>query len=575
MRSYRGFPLFLNILRRWLWLLILAALVTGLAGYLAVKDRPAAYQASVKLLVGPGIDAPNPDLGALRTGGQLMHTYAELVETAPLLEAIIKELQLDVGAVQLGKMIDVRANQDTQILIITVTHKSPDQAIAIANAAAREVVQRSPSAEDSSASIINQQMLSQATRLDQIIGNSDATIEKLEAGLTALAESEGRGLIVLQTNDYLEKQRLIIEQLTQERSQLSDAITALTQLYESLKVTPTNQVKIVEPATYSTMIDSELRLTVLVSALAGLILSLVIAFSFEYFHNGIETLQELARATGVPALGEIKAQEPRADGLVWKGLLKSQTPESYRMLSTKLLLTRMKVPLRSFLVVSSDPYHNTAEIAANLAITFAKTGKRTILADGNLREPAIGQIFDLNDWKRPAGLFAPGSEQVNAEHVDGIANLFVLPAGPISEDMPEQMVPSRISSIVGNLEEQADIVIIAAAPPMVCAESLILASLVGGVILVVRQAEISQKAVAEAIENLRLLDVHIVGALLDKSGARGDGLVSGLISGSTLALAGLHKFIHRFTWLINLASSLQKKAGRLTWSSVLKRRSLL
>lgn len=575
MRSYRGFPLFLNILRRWLWLLILAALVTGLAGYLAVKDQPAAYQASVKLLVGPGIDAPNPDLGALRTGGQLMHTYAELVETAPLLEAIIKELQLDVGAVQLGKMIDVRANQDTQILIITVTHKSPDQAIAIANAAAREVVQRSPSAEDSSASIINQQMLSQATRLDQIIGNSDATIEKLEAGLTALAESEGRGLIVLQTNDYLEKQRLIIEQLTQERSQLSDAITALTQLYESLKVTPTNQVKIVEPATYSTMIDGELRLTVLVSALAGLILSLVIAFSFEYFHNGIETLQELARATGVPALGEIKAQEPRADGLVWKGLLKSQTPESYRMLSTKLLLTRMKVPLRSFLVVSSDPYHNTAEIAANLAITFAKTGKRTILADGNLREPAIGQIFDLNDWKRPAGLFAPGSEQVNAKHVDGIANLFVLPAGPISEDMPEQMVPSRISSIVGNLEEQADIVIITAAPPMVCAESLILASLVGGVILVVRQAEISQKAVAEAIENLRLLDVHIVGALLDKSGARGDGLVSGLISGSTLALAGLHKFIHRFTWLINLASSLQKKAGRLTWPSVLKRRSLL
>jgi hypothetical protein len=110
---------------------------------------------------------------------------------------------------------------------------------------------------------------------------------------------------------------------------------------------------------------------------------------------------------------------------------------------------------------------------------------------------------------------------------------------------------------------------------MVCAESLILASLVGGVILVVRQAEISQKAVAEAIENLRLLDVHIVGALLDKSGARGDGLVSGLISGSTLALAGLHKFIHRFTWLINLASSLQKKAGRLTWPSVLKRRSLL
>jgi Mrp family chromosome partitioning ATPase len=418
-------------------------------------------------------------------------------------------------------------------------------------------------------------MFSQATRLEQIIGNSDATIEKLEADLTALAESEGQGLIILQTDDYLAKQRLIIEQLSQERGRLSDAFTTLAQLYESLKATPTNQVKIVEPATYSTMIDGQLRLTVLVSALAGLILSLVIAFSFEYFHNGIETLQELAQATGVPALGEIKEQETPADGLARKGLLKSQTPESYRMLSTKLMLASMKVPLRSILLVSADPDHNTAEIAANLAITFARTGKRTILADGNLREPAIGQLFDLNEWKRPAGLFAPGSEPVNAERVDGIANLSVLPAGPIFEDMPEQMEPSRISSIVGKLEEQADIVIISAAPPLVCAESLILASLVGGVILVVRQTETSYKAVSEVIENLHLLDAHIVGTVLDKSGARGDGLVSGLISSFRLTSAGPHKFGHRFAGLINLASNLKEKTGRLTWPSVLKRRSLL
>lgn len=567
--------LFLNIARRWLWLLVLAVLVTGLAGYLSVKDRPPAYQANVKLLVGPGIDAPNPDLGSLRTGGQLMQTYAELVETAPLLESVIQELDLDVSAAQLGKMIDVRANQDTQILIITVTHKSPDQAIAIANTAAQEVVQRSPSAEDSPVSIINQQMLSQATRLEQIIVNSDATIEKLQADLTAMAESEDRGLIVLQADDYLAKQRLIIEQLSQERGRLSDALTALAQLYESLKLTPTNQVKIVEPAAYSTMIAGQLRLTVLVSALAGVILSLVIAFGFEYFHNGIETVQELARATGVPALGEIKAPETYADGPLSPGLLKSQTTESFRMLRTKLMLTSMKVPLRSLLLVSSDADHNTAEIATRLAITFAKTGKRTILADGNLREPAIGQFFNLKNRTRPAGLFAPGTELVHAEPVDGITNLSVLPAGPISQDISEQMVPSRLSSIISKLEEQADIVIVSAAPPMVCAESLILASLVGGVILVVRQAETSKKAVSEVIENLRLLDAHIVGAVLDKSGFRGDGLVSGWISGLALAFAGADKFAHRFAWLINRTSSLKERAGRVTWSSVLKRRSLL
>jgi protein-tyrosine kinase len=566
--------LFLNVLRRWLWLLILAALVTALAGYLSVKDRPPTYQANVKLLVGPGIDAPNPDLGALRTGGQLMQTYAELVETSPLLEAIITDLKLDVSPRELGKLIDVGVNQDTQILIITVTDEKPDQAIAIANAAADEMVRRSPSADDSATSIINQQMLSQATRLEQIIAISDAAIGKLEADLTTLAENESQGLIVLQTDDYLAKQRLIIEQLSQERGRLSDALTALAQLYESLKVTPTNQVRIVEPANSSTMIDGQLRSTVLVSALAGLVLGLVIAFSFEYIHNVVGSLEELSRAAGVPALGEINAQQTPIDGRARTGLLKSHTVESYQMLSTKLMLANNKAPLRSILIISSDPDHNSAEIAANLAITFSQIGKQTILADGNLRKPSIHQLFNLNDRTRSAGLFAQKTEQVYVESVDEIANLTILPGDPVSQDSPEQAEPSRISSIVGELERRADIVIISAAPPMVCAESLLLASLVGGVILVVCQAEISHKAVAEVVESLRLLDAHVVGAVLDKGGSHEDGSISRWLSGLALTMAGTDKFARRFAGLFNLASSLKAKAGRLTWLGVLNRRSL-
>jgi ElaB/YqjD/DUF883 family membrane-anchored ribosome-binding protein len=203
------------------------------------------------------------------------------------------------------------------------------------------MVARSPSADDSPTSILNAQMRGQAARLEQIIANSDATIDKLEADLTALTETEGQGLIVLQTEDYLEKQRLIVEQLSAERGRLSDALAALTQLYDSLKLAPTNQVKIVEPAVSSEVVLAQPRLTVLIAAGAGLVLALLVAFTFEFFNDSINSSDELAKVTGLPILGTISKIKPLehagSNRLAVFDQPESRTAENYRMLGTKLL----------------------------------------------------------------------------------------------------------------------------------------------------------------------------------------------------------------------------------------------
>ena len=540
---------YLYILRRWLWLVVTAAIVSSSIAYLAIRDRPPTYEARAKLLVGPGTDAPNPDLNALRAGGQLMQTYAELVATGPFLQSIIDKLSLKVSSEDLSKIINVRTNPDTQILIITVQDKDPQEAVAIANAAAEALVNKSPSADDSPTRLLNEQMRNQAARLEQIIANSDATIEKLEADLRSLTEQEQQGLIVLQTDNYLQKQNLIIQQLTQERGRLSDALNALTVLYDSLQIAPTNQVKIVEPAAITDVVISQLRLTVLIAGGAGLILALIIALAFEYFNAYILTSEELENVAGLPLLGTISRYKPFADTdgklLVSLDFPEFPAAEDFRILGTKLL-SRIKdrnrsenLPLsiqsqkitgvqnidenrslRSILAFGTQISDDNREFAANLAVVLAQVGLKVVLVDADLREAWISKLFGLEDKPGLSDYLMDSDKDPKAFLETFSNNLFILPSGRIMDESESQksfelLASSKLENMIEVLEQEADVVLFASPPVLSSAGSLVLASRVDGAIVVAREGKTTREMVRDAVESLTTLNVPIIGIVFD------------------------------------------------------------
>src|SRR4051812_12496772 len=75
----------IDFLRRWLLLLVLGAIVGGVAGDAVVRRTPPAYQAQVTLQVASG--EPAVPGGEARPTDQLGRTYAELVKTSPVIEA--------------------------------------------------------------------------------------------------------------------------------------------------------------------------------------------------------------------------------------------------------------------------------------------------------------------------------------------------------------------------------------------------------------------------------------------------------------------------------------------------------
>ncbi len=87
---------YFNFIRRWSWLIILATISAAALTYWISSQQPLTYEASTRLIIGPGIDGLKPDEKDFQTGGRLMQTYAELATTRAVLQTVIDNLGLEL-----------------------------------------------------------------------------------------------------------------------------------------------------------------------------------------------------------------------------------------------------------------------------------------------------------------------------------------------------------------------------------------------------------------------------------------------------------------------------------------------
>jgi len=559
---------YINLVRRWLWLLVLAPLVAGVTTYWVNRQEPSFYQASARLVIGPGIDSPNPSMNDLRAGGQLMHTYAQVATTRPFLQAISDSLGLNLDPDRLASEITVTPNDDAQILTIRVQDRDPAQAATIANAVAGALIRLSPFSAGGSGAQIRDQMRAQAAKLQSDIDGMEARITQLEADYEAAAAAsqapipadlmqkvdEINALLDALEADLLSakdltRQRLILDviafersrladlqnndtqvrvvrdtlsQLAQERTRLDNAHQTLALLQGSLQATSTNQVKLLEPAAAGRALPSQIQLRMLMGSAAGFIVALTLALAAEYFDDLIRTAEDLTAAAGVPVLGTVSRHTAwlglHRRRLVVQAMPTSRVAEGYRLLSTKLLLSNPNAPAsRSVLISSAQGEDNTSEIAANVAATLAQTGARVILVDANLRRPIIAQLFDIGHRRGLTDALANPSEPPELVTFDWAPRLSVLPGDPAPSDAFELLASPRMVNLIGRLKGQTDILIIAAAPLLSHADSLILASHVDSVLFVARKGVIRRKVINNAMEHLRSLGAHVVGIVFNDS----------------------------------------------------------
>ncbi len=193
----------------------------------------------------------------------------------------------------------------------------------------------------------------------------------------------------------------------------------------------------------------------------------------------------------------------------------SLAAEAYRTLRTNIEFSGVDEHLQTLLVTSPAPAEDKSITLANLAVAMADGDRPVILVDVDLRRPMQHTIFNLANEQGFTDLFRDEA-LFNDPPLQSVpqTSLQVLTSGSLPPIPGQLLASKKMKTVVNRLGEMADIVIFDAPPVITVNDASLLASVVDGVLLVVRAGHTKRDYVQAAKDRLEKVNARLVGAVL-------------------------------------------------------------
>jgi protein-tyrosine kinase len=160
--------------------------------------------------------------------------------------------------------------------------------------------------------------------------------------------------------------------------------------------------------------------------------------------------------------------------------------EKFRVLRHRLQKIRADRPLTRLLVSSAVPREGKTFVAVNLAFSLAKTSRRVLLVDADLRRPGVHDVLGLEPMSGLADFLQGKIDEYAAIRRLDPSNLFYLPAGYPPSDIGDLLNGPRFREFLAKAGEAFDWVVVDTAPITLFADTPHLATLVDASLLVTR-----------------------------------------------------------------------------------------
>jgi capsular exopolysaccharide synthesis family protein len=297
---------------------------------------------------------------------------------------------------------------------------------------------------------------------------------------------------------------------------------------------------VIGPPTNPKKVWPMLLLLIPISVLVGLVLGFGMAYLVDLNDRSFRSSEEIRRRLDYQVVAHIPSLAPELKGLaqgagVGAGLdptlvafhkPKSRAAEAYRGVRTALFFAQGQGQ-RVIQVTSPNPGDGKSTLASNLAISIARSGKRVVLIDADLRKPRIHKEFNVSKRYGLSSVIAGDVELAKAIQQSAVVGLSILPCGPKPPNPAELLTSPRFEEIVDTLREQYDFVIIDTPPLLAVTDPAIVVPRVDGVLLVVRITKNGRPDAERARDILKTLDASVIGVVVNgqqiKSGYGGYG----------------------------------------------------
>ncbi len=267
------------------------------------------------------------------------------------------------------------------------------------------------------------------------------------------------------------------------------------------KASTTSDYQVVNRPGYSSIpIHPNQKKNYMIAVLLGLGIPVGLIYLQDMLNNKIITKDDLIKNTSIPMIGNI-GHSSMPSQLVVKERPRSQVSESFRSVraNLKYFIGDGKRSQKVYLITSSISGEGKTFCSINLALTFANTGKKTLLLGADMRKPTLSDYLNLRDSKGLSNYLAGFNDDVNELILNPITeNFYVLMGGDIPPNPAELLASEKMVHLMDQLREEFDHIIIDTPPIGLVSDAMELVKLSDLNFLVVRQS----KTLKSALHNM-------------------------------------------------------------------------
>ena len=560
----------LSLMWRNIRILVAGLALGALLGFGVSRVQTPVYEAKTQILVSRARQQNSTDMLPLGED-QLISTNIQLAKSRPVLDAV----SLQLGSKVNEDNIQINALSNTLIIQIKAQDPDPQRAMKIANALVQVLIQQnedlvSARYSDFESNLTKQidqlqvQITDLQSQINQINNASIADqlaqvgkeIDQLKADITVLENDINSYPAILN-----EKQRTALDlkkgQLEQLRTRLSlyqqiqtnltfigkpgqtgisrddprlDSLQSTLNLYQQLylslvdsresinmdRMQNTPNITQIDPATApKTPVRPLPLLYVLLGCVVGLSLAVTAVLTIDHFDDTLRSSQKVQEVLGVPIIGQISQAQSTlqrhagASAVARDNFALLNAFGSLRI-NVNRLMSHQSVKV--ILITSASRGDGKTTIAENLGAAFAQSGKKVILLDADLHRPQLHVRLKKENKTGLTDILADGLDW--RETAQTLGKITLIPGGPASTSSAMLLESDAMTQLLEDLQSNADVVIVDG-PPLFVVDAQVLASKVGGIILVVRQGDTITGVARAMLGQLNLMESNVFGAVLN------------------------------------------------------------
>ena len=305
-----------------------------------------------------------------------------------------------------------------------------------------------------------------------------------------------------------------LESLQESNDEISQEIQRLEL---NLKTPP--RVELIQNAMIPDQSSKIMKLlAIAASTLGTFLLSLVGVAAWDYASRRLNGTKDLNAIHGLRVIGSIPSL--RRTGLLGGGARESVVADSIDSIRAAIKYgSKSNAPINSVVVTSALSNEGKTTVASQLAVSLARGGQRTLLIDGDIRNPQQHAVFGLPAERGLCDVLRGEAKLEEVVQATPAENLWILPAGRCDVVSYQALSGQTIPVIMQRLTDQFDFTVVDSGCVLTGPESLIFGQHVGGVVMSTRRDVSRMPKVEEANLRLKSVGVNVIGSVLNGVGA--------------------------------------------------------